>query len=73
MKLELRSGQQIKLRYLLRAAAVNGANNASTAIAEAVDGSKAAFARRMNGYSKELGFTRSTWKNAHGLTKKGHL
>ena len=27
----------------------------------------------MNGYSQELGLTRSTWKNAHGLTEKGHL
>ena len=73
VKLGLRAGQQIKLRYLLRAAAVKGANDASTAIAEGIDGSEAAFARRMNGYSKELGLTRSTWKNAHGLTEKGHL
>ena len=72
-KLGVRSGQQIKLRYLIRAAAVKGANDASTALAEAVDGSEAAFARRMNGYSKELGLTRSSWKNAHGLTEKGHL
>ena len=72
-KLGLRSGQRIKLRYLLRAAAVKGANDASTAIAEGIDGAESAFARRMNGYSKELGLTRSTWKNAHGLTEKGHL
>ena len=72
-KLGLRSGQRIKLRYLLRAAAVKGANDASTAIAEGIDGSEAAFARRMNGYSQELGLTRSSWKNAHGLTEKGHL
>ena len=72
-KLGLRSGQQIKIRYLLRAAAVKGANDASTAIAESIDGSEAAFARRMNGYSQELGLKRSSWKNAHGLTEKGHL
>ena len=55
-KLGLQSGQEIKLRYLLRAAAVKGANDASTAIAEGIDGSEAAFARRMNGYSQELGW-----------------
>ena len=55
VKLGLREGQQIKLRYLLRAAGVQGANDASTALAEAVDGSEAAFARRMNGYATELG------------------
>ena len=27
----------------------------------------------MNSYSQELGLTRSTWKNAHGLTEIGHL
>ena len=73
VKLGLREGQKIKLRYLLRAVGVQGANDASTAIAEGIDGSESAFARRMNGYSAELGLDRSTWKNAHGLTEKGHL
>ena len=73
VKLGLREGQTIKLRYLLRAAGVQGANDAATALAEAIDGSEAAFARRMNGYSSELGLTRSSWKNAHGLTEKGNL
>lgn len=73
VKLGLREGQKIKLRYLLRAVGVQGANDASTAIAEGIDGSESAFARRMNGYSAELGLDRSTWKNGHGLTAKGHL
>ena len=73
VKLGLREGQRIKLRYLLRAAGVYGANDASTALAEAIDGSEAAFARRMNGYASELGLTQSSWKNPHGLTEKGHL
>ena len=73
VKLGLRDGQRIKVRYLLRAAGVQGANDAATALAEGIDGSEAAFARRLNGYSKELGMTRSTWKNANGLTEKGHL
>lgn len=73
VKLGLREGQRMKLRYLLRAAGVQGANDASTALAEAIDGSEAAFARRMNGYATELGLTRSSSKNAHGLTEKGNL
>ncbi|MEO0767654.1 MAG: serine hydrolase, partial [Pseudomonadota bacterium] len=44
-KLGLRSGQRIALRYLIRAAAIKSANDAATAIAEAVSGSEAAFAR----------------------------
>ncbi|MDJ0629648.1 MAG: D-alanyl-D-alanine carboxypeptidase family protein [Rhodobacter sp.] len=72
-KLGLRPGQKIKLRYLIRAAAVKSANDAATALAEAVSGSEAAFARRMNRTAKALGMTRSTFKNAHGLTEAGHL
>ena len=73
VKLGLREGQRIKLRYLLRASGVKGANDASTAIAEGIDGTEEAFARRMNGISSELGLSRSSWVNAHGLTEKGHL
>lgn len=72
-KLGLRHGQRIKLRYLIRAAAVRSANDAATAIGEAIEGSEAAFARRMTRTAKALGMTRTTFKNAHGLTEKGHL
>ena len=72
-KLGLRAGQKIKLRYLVRAAAVKSANDAATAIGEAISGSEAAFARRMNRTAKEMGMTRTTFKNAHGLTESGHL
>ena len=72
-KLGLRAGQKISLRYLIRAAAIKSANDAATAIGEAISGSEAAFARRMNRTAKSLGMTRSTFKNAHGLTEKGHL
>ncbi|WP_321365112.1 D-alanyl-D-alanine carboxypeptidase family protein [uncultured Celeribacter sp.] len=72
-KLGLRPGQKIKLRYLIRAAAVKSANDAATAIGEAIEGSEAAFARRMNRTAKQLGMSRTTFKNAHGLTEAGHL
>ncbi|WP_316289905.1 D-alanyl-D-alanine carboxypeptidase family protein [Aestuariicoccus sp. MJ-SS9] len=72
-KLGLKAGQKIKLRYLVRAAAVKSANDAATALGEAVSGSEAAFARRMNRTAKALGMTRTTFKNAHGLTESGHM
>ncbi|MEL7097988.1 MAG: D-alanyl-D-alanine carboxypeptidase family protein, partial [Pseudomonadota bacterium] len=72
-KLGLRAGSRIKLRYLVRAAAVKSANDAATAIAEAISGSEAAFARRMTRTARALGMTRTTFKNAHGLTEAGHL
>ena len=72
-KLGLRAGQKIRLRYLIRAAAVRSANDAATAMAEAISGSEAAFARRMNRTAKALGMTNSNFKNAHGLTEVGHV
>ena len=72
-KLGLRSGQRVRLRYLIRAAAVKSANDAATALAEAIEGSEAAFARRMNRTAKAMGMNRTTFKNAHGLTEAGHL
>lgn len=72
-RLGLKAGQKIKLRYLIRAAAVKSANDAATALGEAVSGSEAAFGRRMNRMALAIGMTRSTFKNAHGLTESGHL
>ncbi len=71
--LGLREGSEIKLMYLVRAVAVQGANDASTAIAEALDVGELAFLERLEKHSSELGLSKSTWKNAHGLTKVGHF
>lgn len=71
-ELGLRTGQKVALRYLIRAAAVKSANDAATAIGEAISGSEAAFARRMTRTAKAMGMTRTTFKNAHGLTANGH-
>ncbi|UAB89418.1 D-alanyl-D-alanine carboxypeptidase [Ruegeria sp. SCSIO 43209] len=72
-KLGLRTGQRISFRYLIRAAAVKSANDAATAIGIALSGSEAAFARRMTRTAKAMGMSRTTFKNAHGLTESGHL
>jgi D-alanyl-D-alanine carboxypeptidase len=72
-KLGLRTGQKIKLRYLIRAAAIKSANDAAHAIGVAIEGSEAAYARRMNRTAAAMGMTRTTFKNMHGLTAEGHL
>lgn len=71
--LGFRAGSEVELRYLVRAAAVRSSNDAATAIAEAISGSEAAFARRMNRTARALGMARTTFRNAHGLTEEGHL
>ena len=72
-KLGMRPGQKIRLRYLIRAAAIKSANDAATAIGEAISGSEEAFVRRMNRTAKALGMSRTTFRNANGLTRSGHL
>ncbi|WP_106745029.1 D-alanyl-D-alanine carboxypeptidase family protein [Yoonia maritima] len=72
-KLGVRSGQTIRLRYLLRAAAVKSANDAATAIGEAIAGSEEAFATRMNRTARAMGMRNTTFVNAHGLTQSGHM
>ncbi|WP_158967622.1 D-alanyl-D-alanine carboxypeptidase family protein [Chachezhania sediminis] len=72
-KLGMVPGQKIALRYLIRAAAVKSANDAATAIGEAIAGNEAAFAARMNRTAKALGMKNTTFKNANGLTQSGHL
>jgi D-alanyl-D-alanine carboxypeptidase len=72
-KLGLKAGQRIAIRYLIRAAAVKSANDAATALGEAISGSEAKFARRMTRTAKAIGMNNTTFKNAHGLTEKGHM
>ena len=72
-KLGLKAGQKIAVRHLIRAAAVKSANDAATALGEAVSGSEAAFARRMTRMAQAMGMNRTTFRNAHGLTESGHL
>jgi D-alanyl-D-alanine carboxypeptidase len=73
-RLGLRAGQKIQLRYLVRAAAIKSANDAATAIGEFIGGgSEPAFAERMTRTARAIGMDSTTFKNANGLTAKGHL
>ena len=71
-KLYMKVGSRIRLRYLMRAAAVRSANDAATAIAEAISGSEEKFAKRMNRTARAMGMKNTNFKNAHGLTQTGH-
>ncbi len=72
-KLGLRTGQKIRFRYLIRAAAVKSANDAATAIGFAISGSEEAFARRMNATAQAMGMRNTTFVNMNGLTANGHM
>jgi D-alanyl-D-alanine carboxypeptidase len=72
-KLYLKSGQRVSIRSLIRASAIKSANDAAVALAEAVGGSEKEFARLMTAKARQLGMKNTTFKNANGLTARGHL
>jgi len=71
-KLGLRRGSRIQFRFLLRAAAIKSANDAATAIGEAISGSESAFAQYMTETARAMGMKNTQFRNANGLTQRGH-
>ncbi|RUS47152.1 D-alanyl-D-alanine carboxypeptidase family protein [Cohnella sp. AR92] len=64
----LAEGEQVTLEKLVYGMLINSGNDAATAIAEHMDGSKEAFAERMNRFVQEnVGVTHSRFTNPSGL------
>jgi D-alanyl-D-alanine carboxypeptidase (penicillin-binding protein 5/6) len=59
-------GSRIKLMDILRGIIVQSGNDASIAAAEGIAGSEENFARMMNERAKQIGLTKSTFRNATG-------
>ena len=72
-KFGYKTGQRVSVRYLIRAAAIRSANDAATALGEAVSGSEKEFARYMTQSAKAMGMHNTNFKNANGLTQTGHF
>ncbi|MCI4660723.1 MAG: D-alanyl-D-alanine carboxypeptidase [Neomegalonema sp.] len=72
-ELGLKRGDRITVSDAIRAAAVKSANDAAVVLAEAIGGTEANFAKMMTKKAKALGMKRTTFKNATGLTARGHL
>jgi len=65
-------GQRVSIRFLIRAAAIRSANDAATALGEAISGSEKKFIKYMNEAAKKMGMNSTRFQNAHGLTQKNH-
>lgn len=70
-KVNLKRGDRIRMKYLLYAALMESANDAATALAEAVTGNERKFVRLMNQKAFEIGATNTRYINANGLPGKG--
>ena len=66
-------GQKVSIRYLIRAAAIRSANDAATALGEAISGSELEFANYMTRTAVAMGMSNTSFRNANGLTASGHL
>ena len=69
----LNTGEQMSVEDLLKAIAVNSANDAAVAIAEHLAGSEENFVDLMNKKANELGMVNSHFCNASGLDADGHF
>jgi D-alanyl-D-alanine carboxypeptidase (penicillin-binding protein 5/6) len=69
----LKLGERVKVEDLLQGIIVQSGNDASIVIAEGLAGSEQAFAEQMNKKGRELGLTRSVFRNSTGLPDPDHL
>jgi len=69
----LEPGEVFSVHELLKAAAIASANDACTALAEAVSGTEEAFVELMNQKAAELGMSNTVFKNCTGLDAEGHV
>ncbi len=66
-KLGLRAGRTIRVRDAIGALVTKSANDVAVVVAENLSGSVEAFASRMTLKARELGMTRTTFRNPSGL------
>ncbi len=71
-KFWFKKGQRVSIRSLIRAAAIRSANDAATALGEAISGSEEKFIKYMNDAARKMGMKSTRFQNAHGLTQKNH-
>jgi serine-type D-Ala-D-Ala carboxypeptidase (penicillin-binding protein 5/6) len=66
-RINLRSGERMKVRALIRALLLESANDAAVTLAEGVSGSRGGFVRDMNRRARQLGLKHTSYANPIGL------
>jgi serine-type D-Ala-D-Ala carboxypeptidase (penicillin-binding protein 5/6) len=72
-KMFIRVGEQVLVEDLIKGMIVQSGNDACIALAEAIAGSEAAFAQRMNLTAQQLGMSQTQFMNATGLPDAQHF
>ena len=71
-RINLREGERMTVRDLLRALLLESANDAAVALAENISGSRQAFVDEMNARATELGLDHTSYANPVGLDQAGN-
>ncbi|WP_265518451.1 D-alanyl-D-alanine carboxypeptidase family protein [Nitratireductor luteus] len=66
-KLGVPAGKSVTVEQAIQALVTRSANDVSTAVAEFLGGSESEFAKLMTTRARQLGMSRTTFRNAHGL------
>ena len=72
-KLYLKEGSTIGVEDAIMALIIKSSNDVATVVAEYISGTERDFAKLMTKYSKEIGMTKTTYKNASGLPNRAQL
>jgi len=72
-RLGLRRGQTIRVEDAILALVTKSANDAAVVLAEAMGGTESEFAEIMTDRARELGMSRTTFRNASGLPNRRQL
>jgi D-alanyl-D-alanine carboxypeptidase (penicillin-binding protein 5/6) len=72
-KMFVHVGDRVSVEDLLRGVIIQSGNDACVVLAEGLAGSEERFAEQMTARARELGMTKSVFKNATGLPQDGHL
>lgn len=66
-------GETMTVHEMIKATVVASANDAAVALAELVSGTEGEFVDKMNERAKQLGMTKTIFKNCNGLDEEGHI
>lgn len=72
-KIGLRKGETIRVDDAIRILVIKSANDVATVVAEHLGRTESEFARAMTAKARELGMTRTTFRNASGLPNNGQM
>jgi D-alanyl-D-alanine carboxypeptidase len=72
-RIAISTGSSLSVDSAIRSLVTKSANNVAAAIAEHLGGTEANFGRMMTKKARALGMSKTTFRNASGLTAKGQL